>query len=127
MRACSRRASLSRWDSTFERSEATSGVREARREDWADWSVGSARSSKCWVMLALEVIQTKRIRFINGHDSGDNKLDRQRCQHTRVVCNTFARRGKSLTPESRIDMLEDRSAFVERRDETQDASGFAML
>lgn len=32
-----------------------------------------------------------------------------------------------MTPESRIDMLEDKSAFVERRDETQDASGFAMF
>ena len=49
MRACSRRESLSRWDSTFERREFTSGVREARRADWADWRVGSERSSKCWV------------------------------------------------------------------------------
>ena len=31
-----------------------------------------------------------------------------------------------MTPESRIDMLEDKSAFVERKDETQDASGFAI-
>ena len=50
----------------------------------------------------------------------------ERCEHTRVVCNTFARRGKSLTPESRIEMLEDSSAFVERRDETQDTRGFAI-
>ena len=45
---------------------------------------------------------------------------------TRVVRSTFASRGKSLTPESRIDILEDRSAFVERKDETHDASGFAI-
>ena len=31
----------------MERREATSGVREARRADWADWRVGSGRSSKC--------------------------------------------------------------------------------
>ena len=48
-------------------------------------------------------------------------------RHTRVVCSTFARRGKSLTPESRIDILDDRSAFVERKDETQEASEFAMI
>ena len=42
--------------------------------------------------------------------------------HTRCVCSTFARRGKSLTPESSIDMLEDRSALVDRKDETQDPS-----
>lgn len=54
----------------------------------------------------------------------DGKRDREK--HTRVVCSTFARRGKSLTPESRIDMEEDSSAFVERRDETQDASGLAI-
>ena len=51
----------------------------------------------------------------------------EKCKHTRVVCSTFARRGKSLTPESSMDMLEDKSAFVERKDETQDASGFAIL
>ena len=43
---------MSRWDSTFERSEATSGVREARRADWADWRAGSGRSSKCWGIVS---------------------------------------------------------------------------
>ena len=47
-------------------------------------------------------------------------------RHTRVVCSTFASRGKSLTPESRIDILEDKSAFDERRDETQEAREFAI-
>lgn len=28
---------------------------------------------------------------------------------TRVVCKTLERRGKSLTPESRMEMLEERS------------------
>ena len=32
-----------------------------------------------------------------------------------------------MTPESRIEMLEDRSAFVDRKDETQDPSGFAAI
>ncbi len=78
MRACSRRASLSRWDSTLERREATSGVREARREDWADWSVGSGRSSKCWVTLALEVIKIKKTALEIRHDSSDHNSDMQR-------------------------------------------------
>ena len=48
-------------------------------------------------------------------------------RHTRVVCSTLARRGKSLTPESRMDILDERSAFDERRDDTQEASEFAMI
>ena len=32
------------------RREVSSGVREARREVWADWRVGSGRSSKCCVV-----------------------------------------------------------------------------
>ena len=47
-------------------------------------------------------------------------------KHTRVVCNTFPNRGKSLTPESRIEILDDRSAFVDRNDDTQEAKGFAI-
>lgn len=39
---------------------------------------------------------------------------------TRVVCRTFASRGKSFTPESRMDMLEERNWVLERREETQD-------
>ena len=118
---------MSRWDSTFERSEATSGVREARRADWADWRVGSGRSSKCWVGLAPQVLPARDTALKINADREVTFKSTERCKHTRVVCSTFARRGKSLTPESRIDMLEDRRAFVERRDETQDASGFAML
>ena len=37
---------------------------------------------------------------------------------TRVVCSTLARRGKSLTPLSRIVVEEERRALVERREET---------
>ncbi len=59
--------------------------------------------------------------------SGDRSgRQRESNKHTRVVCSTFASRGKSLTPESRIDMLDDNSAFVDRKDETQEASGFAI-
>ena len=50
-----------------------------------------------------------------------------RGEHTRVVCKTFDRRGKSLTPESRIEMLEDRSWLLERREETQEERGFVIL
>ena len=32
-----------------------------------------------------------------------------------------------MTPESRIEMLEARRWFVERREEPQDASGFAII
>ena len=32
----------------------SSGVREARRADWADWRVGSASSSKCWRCVSLD-------------------------------------------------------------------------
>ena len=55
------------------------------------------------------------------------KEEKMGTKHTRCVCSTFARRGKSLTPESRIEMVEDRSAFVDRKDETQDPSGFAAI
>lgn len=37
-----------------------------------------------------------------------------------MVWRTFASRGKSFTPESRIDMLEERNWVLERREETQD-------
>ena len=45
---------------------------------------------------------------------------------TRVVCSTLPSRGRSLTPVSRIEMLEDSRAFVERNDDTHKASGFAI-
>ena len=32
---------------------------------------------------------------------------------TRVVCKTFARRGKSLTPESKMAILEDRREILD--------------
>ena len=44
-----------------------------------------------------------------------------------MVCSTFPRRGKSLTPESRIEMLEERSAFVDRREDTHEESGLAIV
>lgn len=63
------------------------------------------------------------------HDSGKRiflkcSLDRI---HTRVVCRTLTRRGKSFTPESRIEMLEESRVLLDRREETQDASAFAMM
>ena len=48
-------------------------------------------------------------------------------KHTRMVWSTFANRGKSFTPESMIEILEERSALVERREETQEARGFAIV
>ncbi len=44
-----------------------------------------------------------------------------------MVCRTFASRGKSFTPESRIEMLEERRALEERREATHEASGLAIL
>lgn len=46
---------------------------------------------------------------------------------TRVVCRTFASRGKSFTPESRMDMLEERNWVLERREETQDDRGLDII
>ena len=45
---------------------------------------------------------------------------------TRVVWRTFASRGKSFTPLSRIEMLEDRRAFVDRSEATHEPNGFAI-
>jgi len=36
------------------------------------------------------------------------------------------KRGKSLTPESRIEMLEERSWLLERREETQEDRALAI-
>ena len=49
--------------------------------------------------------------------------EREMSEHTRVVCKTFERRGKSLTPESRIEMLESSSWIDDCREETQLARG----
>lgn len=54
-------------------------------------------------------------------------VEGERMEHTRVVCSTFPSRGKSLTPESRMEMLEDRSALVERSEDTHDASEFVII
>lgn len=48
-------------------------------------------------------------------------------KHTRVVCKTFASRGKSLTPESRMEMLEERRELVERSEDTHDASELVIV
>lgn len=32
-----------------------------------------------------------------------------------------------MTPESRIEILDDRSAFVDLNDDTQEAKGFAIM
>ena len=39
---------------------------------------------------------------------------------TRVVLRIFARRGRSLTPVSRMEMLDDRREVLVRREETQE-------
>ncbi len=44
-----------------------------------------------------------------------------------MVCRTFARRGKSLTPESRIEILDERNALLERREETQEDRALDMI
>lgn len=44
-----------------------------------------------------------------------------------MVCRTLTRRGKSLTPESRIEMLDESRVLLERREVTQDASALAMI
>ena len=41
---------------------------------------------------------------------------------TRCVCSTLLRRGKSLTPVSKIEMLEFSKLMLDCRDETQPAS-----
>ena len=48
-------------------------------------------------------------------------------EYTRVVWRTLARRGKSLTPESRIEILDERSWFVDCREETQEESADAIV
>lgn len=44
-----------------------------------------------------------------------------------MVCRILVRRGKSLTPESRIEMLDESRVLLERREVTQDASALAMM
>lgn len=56
----------------------------------------------------------------------NNEKGRTGNQLTRVVFKTLHNRGKSLTPASRIAMLDPRIAKLEWRDETQDASGWAL-
>ena len=65
----------------------------------------------------------RRYRVVKGRNGF---IEARGGAHTRVVCNTLPSRGKSLTPESRIEMLEDRRALVERSEDTQEASGFAI-
>ena len=46
---------------------------------------------------------------------------------TRVVCKTLPKREKSLTPESRTEILEESRAFVDRKDETHEDREFAIV
>lgn len=55
------------------------------------------------------------------------QLESRKGSLTRVVCSTFASRGKSLTPESRMEMLEERRVLVDRREETHDEREFAIV
>lgn len=43
-----------------------------------------------------------------------------------MVCKTLAKRGKSPTLESRIEILDERRLLLERRDETQEARASAI-
>ncbi len=45
---------------------------------------------------------------------------------TFVVCSTLISRGKSLTPESRMEMLLLSRWLLERSEDTQSANGFAI-
>lgn len=65
--------------------------------------------------------------YAKGFCGGGEKGQGKGLMFTRVVCKTLAKRGKSWTPESRIEMLEDRSWLLERRDETQEESAWAIF
>lgn len=43
-----------------------------------------------------------------------------------MVLRTLHRRGRSLTPVSRIEMLDERRVLLERREETQEESASAI-
>jgi len=64
-----------------------------------------------------------------GEGERGRKVDggRGRWGATRVVWRTLARRGKSWTPESRIEMLEDKRALEERREVTQEVRGVVIF
>ena len=105
----------------------TSGVREARRVDWAWWRVVSGRSSKCCrgILISMHSPSPVRGRVVPSMTS--HSLRCAYSEHTRVVWSTFANLGKSLTPESRMEMLEDRRALVDRSEDTQEESAFDMI
>lgn len=65
--------------------------------------------------------------FLDCYEAGEESSCGDRGERTRVVCSTFASLGKSLTPESSIKILEESRALVERRDETQEDNGFAIM
>ncbi len=71
------------------------GVISSRRACWASRIVGSGRSSKCWLSRVSEW----------GYYLAFERTSRL----TRVVCRTFVIRGKSLMPESRIEIEESTS------------------
>lgn len=67
------------------------GVISSRRDCCASCRVGSGRSSKCYI---------PSISFLYSRYREEGKGG----GHTRVVCRTFDKRGKSLTPESRMSI-----------------------
>lgn len=75
--------------------------------------------------LAIWGFYSNRIKT-EGGKGGAERMGNIVGGRTRVVFSTLARRGKSFTPVSRIETLEERRALLERREETQDARAFAI-
>jgi len=59
------------------------------------------------------------------HES--ERMLREDFGHTRVVCSTLDSRGKSLTPESRIEMLDPRRLRDDCSEATHPGSAWAIL
>lgn len=59
--------------------------------------------------------------------SEEGKEEERGGKLTRVVFRTLHRRGKSLTPASRIEMLDPRMRVLEVRDETQEERGWGVV
>lgn len=91
------------------------------REACAAAKVLVGRSSKCCHAFEIYSVLVQ-VNFIRK-----KKIFLRRGRSTRVVCRTFASRGKSFTPESRMDMLEERNWVLERREETQDDKGLDII
>lgn len=94
----------------------SSGVSEERSWDCAVWRLGSGRRSKCCEQARAASVGE----WLGGGETGENGDLGEEGRRTRVVWRTLDRRGKSLTPLSRMVMEEERRALVERREDTQE-------